>query len=267
MSLDQDTMRPRRAVLGAALGLGAATVASALGHPELVRAGTDGDVVLGGQNDATAVTTIVVSATQAPAFRAECLTGPGVHGLSQGGPAVLGEGITGTTQPGVLGISYYTGPGVCGWSELGPSGTATPTGYPLRTGVFGSTSADSPLGRGVFGRVTDGQGVRGEATKGVGVYATASSGIGLQVVGKVRLNRSGRANVAPRGSYVDVVVPGGIASNTVITATIQTYRAGVAVAGVRPNYPSAGRARIYLTKVASTTASTPVGWIATEYGG
>jgi len=30
---------------------------------------------------------------------------------------------------------------------------------------------------------------------------------------------------------------------------------------VRINYPTAGKARIQLNKVASTTATTPVGWI------
>jgi hypothetical protein len=50
----------------------------------------------------------------------------------------------------------------------------------------------------------------------------------------------------------------------VIHATLQTYRAGVAVAAVRRNYPVAGKARIYLTKVASTRARTYVGWFVTE---
>jgi hypothetical protein len=36
---------------------------------------------------------------------------------------------------------------------------------------------------------------------------------------------------------------------------------GVYVAAVRPNYPVTGKARIYLNKVASTTASTAVGWL------
>jgi hypothetical protein len=48
-----------------------------------------------------------------------------------------------------------------------------------------------------------------------------------------------------------------------LMATIQTYRSGiaVAVAGVRLNYPSAGKARIYLTRVPSTTSTTPIGWL------
>jgi hypothetical protein len=60
---------------------------------------------------------------------------------------------------------------------------------------------------------------------------------------------------------VDVTVPGGLSTTTSsLLATIQTYRGGVAVSGVRLNYPSAGKARIYLTKIASATATTPIGW-------
>ena len=50
-----------------------------------------------------------------------------------------------------------------------------------------------------------------------------------------------------------------------VHATLQTYRSGVAIAAVRKNYPRAGKARIYLTKVASTTANTYVGWFVAEY--
>jgi hypothetical protein len=57
-------------------------------------------------------------------------------------------------------------------------------------------------------------------------------------------------------------VAGGLSSTASLLATIQMYRAGVWVMGVRTNYPSAGKARIYLNKVASTTSTTPVAWFA-----
>jgi hypothetical protein len=59
---------------------------------------------------------------------------------------------------------------------------------------------------------------------------------------------------------VDIVVPDGLAANANVLATLQTYVAGLAVAGVRTNYPTSGTARIYLTKVASSTKATPVAW-------
>jgi hypothetical protein len=126
----------------------------------------------------------------------------------------------------------------------------------------------SAHGTGVEGWSVDGTGVYGHTggSAGTGVLASASTGNALKVSGKARFSRSGIVNVAAGKSYADITVPGGIASNTVMTATIQNYRSGVAVSGVRRNYPSTGMARIYLTKVASSTLTTPVGWIATEYG-
>jgi len=64
---------------------------------------------------------------------------------------------------------------------------------------------------------------------------------------------------------VDVVVPNGLTSKSAVLATIQTYRSGVAIAAVRRNYPSAGKARVYLTKIASTTRSTSIAWMVVEH--
>ena len=80
------------------------------------------------------------------------------------------------------------------------------------------------------------------------------------MTGRAKFSRSGRATVLKGKSYVDITVTGGLTSRSMVHATLQTYRAGVAVAAVRINYPTAGKARIYLTKVASTTSSTYVAW-------
>ena len=95
--------------------------------------------------------------------------------------------------------------------------------------------------------------------------ATEVAGTALQVAGRATFSRSGRATVLKGKSYVDIVVAGGLTSHSMVHATLQVYRTGVAVAAARINYPSAGKARIYLTKVASTTASTSVGWFVAEY--
>ncbi len=56
MAIDSVSPRSRRAVLGAALGAGAATIASALGRPLPARA-VDGQAVLvGGEYTATSIT-------------------------------------------------------------------------------------------------------------------------------------------------------------------------------------------------------------------
>ena len=58
MSLDTNVPSSRRALLTAAAGAAAATVVSALHRTAPVRAGTDGDVVLGAHNQAFAETVI-----------------------------------------------------------------------------------------------------------------------------------------------------------------------------------------------------------------
>ena len=117
-------------------------------------------------------------------------------------------------------------------------------------GVFGWSPA--PAGVAVVGTAT------GTATGG---RFTAASGPALEVNGRARFTRSGRALVPRNRSYVDITVLGGMSTSmSIVLATIQTYRSGVSIAGVRLNYPTSGKARIYLTKVGSTTATTPVGW-------
>jgi hypothetical protein len=135
-------------------------------------------------------------------------------------------------------------------------------------GVQGYSETDAgvngfgPLGVWAAG---DSVGVTGNSTDGTGVLAWSSNGTALQVDGKAKFARAGRVSVAAGKSHVDIVVGGGLTSTSIVLATLQTYRAGVAVAAVRANYPSAGKARIYLTKVGSTSSGTWVGWFVAEY--
>lgn len=176
----------------------------------------------------------------------------GVQGQasSPDGFGVLGDSLAEDPTARAMVGHAPAGTGVLGWAGGGevPGGRAA-------TGVFGYAAIDASA-----------VGVRGESPAGTGVQAVSTTGNALRVSGKARFNRSGRASVAKGRTYVDVTVPGGLASNSIVSATIQMYRAGVAVAGVRLNYPATGKIRIYLTKVASTTSSTPVAWFVTEYG-
>jgi len=204
--------------------------------------------------------------------------GPGAAGYNVGGlgnedAGVFGDSISGT---GVLGITEK-GNGVWGWS-LSPS-LAAILGQSLTssTGVLGYSVTDhnltgqgpaAPAKTGVYGYAAQDAtavGVKGESTVGTGGLFTATTGTALRVAGKAKFSRSGRASVPKGKTSVDIAVPGGIAANSVVHATLQTYRAGVSIAAVRTNYPVAGKARIYLTKVASTTVSTSVGWFVAEY--
>ena len=302
MAVATTVPRSRRALLSAAFGAAAATAAHALGRPLPVRANDPNDVLLGGNNVIGTTTQWVntftnldviniISGHAGRGILATSSEGIGLEGRSEhaeqygvvgtnssptGGGGVFGStaatlgetaGVAGqVVSPegfGVLGDTLATettaralvahapaGTGVVGWA-----GNGTHPAAKAKTGVFGYSAIDASA-----------VGARGESPTGTGVLAVSTTGNALRVVGKARFNRSGKVSVPKNRKYVDVTVPGGLASNSIVGATIQMYRSGVAVAGVRHNYPSAGRIRIYLTKVASTTSSTPVAWFVTEYG-
>jgi hypothetical protein len=236
MPIEMAAARSRRALLAAAAGAAAATVVSAIDRPTVVRAGIDGDLVLEAKNTTSATTEIESGEDLVDVLLARSTAG----GSALVGESALGTGVLGTGTHGIEGSSQG-GMGVLGVSETG-------------TGVVGHITLR-------------GAGVQGHSFSagGIGVLATAAAGTALQVSGKAKFSRSGRATVPKGKSYVDVKVIGGLTSHSVVHATLQAYRPGVAVAAVRKNYPVAGKARIYLTRVASTTADTFVGWFVVEH--
>jgi hypothetical protein len=207
-------------------------------------------------------------------------TGHGVRGESDAGPGVFGTNDSAS-------VGSIVGDGGAGTGVHGHGGGGTIPDSPPTTGVYGTATA---AGTGVFGDATAGAGVRGwattgdgvsakattgvatravatggigvhgEATTGVGVKAVATTGTALDVGGRAVFSRSGRANVPPGAKRVDVTVPGGLDSNANVLATLQIRRAKVHVIAARPNYPSAGKVRIYLSDIASPTAATPLAW-------
>jgi hypothetical protein len=270
MATDLDTRRSRRSILAAAAGAALATAASAVAKP-LPADAADGDVVhVGDFNLVGTVTTGVSCSGTGPALRGTtthdgssaigvlgyAATGPatGVTGQADGKRGVGVHGIAtnvdGQFAYGIIGESLGNG----GIGVLGQSRGQSSNG----TGVSGSS--DSPNGTGVVGTASAGTGVQGGAVDGIGVLATTVTGTALAVNGKATFSRSGRASVPAGKSHVDVDIPGGLLASANILATIQGFRSGVYVAGVRPNYPASGKARIYLNKVASASAVTSVGW-------
>lgn len=149
------TPRSRRAVLAGAVGGAVASFLAAVGRPASVRAGSDGDVVLGALNVADGQTTVSTS------------VGVGLHGQSSD---ATGSGVMGYATSG-LGATY----GVFGWS------TSTEG-----RGVYGMATAGSGTTYGVSGLAasTDGRGVLGNAT--------ATSGFTTGVLGQVA-SPTGRA--------------------------------------------------------------------------
>ena len=241
--------RSRRVFLAAAAGAAAATAVSAIDPRSAVRAGVDGDVVLGAANTATTTTALQITANNLDVLS--------VRGSSENAAIV---GLNTDVGAGVRGEHAGVGEAAGGAGVLGFA--------PHGTGVEGSggvgVAGHSQEGTGVFGTIAlSGEGVHGHsmATAGVGVRASAEAGIALVVDGKARFSRSGRVNIPAGASRIDVDVKplGSLGGTPLCFANLQTRVAGVHVEAVRPNVPSFGKLRIYLNK--AVTASTPVAWV------
>jgi hypothetical protein len=190
----------RRALLAGALGGLGALAASAIGRASPVRAGVDGDVVLGSASNSTATVTAITNTTTGDQAFAAYATGAGsgVYGQSSSsygvwGSSSLGSGVYGYSNSGtgVYGFSASAwglhgqssatdAAANVGWSYgdstalIGYSGTVSPPAAKAKTGVYGYASQDN------FSR-----GVIGESPAGIGVYGITTSGYGGYFAGKV----------------------------------------------------------------------------------
>jgi hypothetical protein len=225
MALDASSPRSRRALLTAAVSATAVTVADAVARPHSIAALNGDNLVLGQSNYATSPTV---------------LTNDSANGEGDFFKA-LEVAVTGFIAVALYGSSPH-GTGVRGDSDHG-------------TGVVG-TSSDRT---GVSGASVSGWGVTGDSNSGTAVYARSVNGKALDVEGKSHFSRSGKATITAGHLSITVTVPGGLSGTPLCFANLRSYRPGIAVAAVRPNYPSAGKMRIYLTK--SVSRSTSVSWI------
>ena len=256
MSLETNVPRTRRALLGAAVGAAAATVASALGRP-LPAAAADGEAVLVGHSYESSSPTQIRSSDTA--FLGQS-TGWRLAGVTGEHVGENGFGVQGIVPEGAPGYGVYGSGG-----EAGTRGVSMNTGVEgvgVITGVRGDGADFGVEGIAHEGGGPDGEGVGvvGSAKRGTGVVAISPLGTALAVTGKASFSRSGRATVAAGRSYVDVDLrtKGGLSGTPLILATLQTYRSGLSVAAARKNYPSTGKFRIYLNKAAA--GPTYVAW-------
>ena len=124
------------------------------------------------------------------------------------------------------------------------------------------TSILSPQGDGtVFSAMHQdaGIGISGVSKTGTGGWFRSVDGTALDVDGKAKFSRSGKVKIATGHYRADVTPAGGLGGTPLIFATLQYYRSGTYVVGVRANWPSTGKFRIYLNK--PLTSSTYVAWI------
>ena len=164
----------RRALLAGALGGLGAWAASAIGRTSPVRAGVDGDVVLGGMNFPTLETSLSNQLNNNNVLSAQT----DGAGTALSGSGQTGIGIAGTSaasnHPAMLGRSTGDNTGVQGFSGI----TATPTA-PAKTGVFGYAAQDAAS-----------VGVRGESPTGFGVYGkTTGTGFAGYFNGKTFMSQ------------------------------------------------------------------------------
>jgi hypothetical protein len=277
MALEMSQPRSRRALLAAAAGAAAATVASALDGPGLVSATEGQTVVVGDEYTGESVTKFDTAGTGAMALQGNS-SYVGVYGSSSSGTGVAGvaDALAGATR-GVYGFSASTtGVGVHGTSAgnstgvLGTSGPGTHAASP-RTGVYGYAAqdamaagvrGDSTVGRGVVGVAASGIGVRAVVTTGTGVYATTGglkSGTALRTVGRVRFDNSvGIATIAAGTSSVTVTPGIDLTATSAVVATLQGSAGGTTAVRCVTVNATADTFTIYLT--ATATAAVKVAW-------
>jgi hypothetical protein len=276
MAIEGTQTSSRRAILAGLLGGLAATAAGALGRAQPVRATHEGYVALSHSNDATGETSITRSgdgngfsvytygagtgsygqSSSGIGVWGDCSTGSGVYGACNSGNGVHGFS-QGNLASGVYGDNSSDGYGVAG--RTGSASRAATLGD--NTGSGPGVVGESATGTGVLG-ISHGAGavgVTGDATasNGVGIRAKATGGgTALSVKGKARFSRSGRLTVPPGASSV---TKSGVTldSASFVLATLQAYRAGIAIAAVVPN-AAAGSFTIHLTK--AVTSTTRVAW-------
>ena len=208
------------------------------------------DVVKGVDNATTATTSITNSTEDSTAVAGAALgTGFGVQGSSTGGAGLFGWSVEGPGEGFEPGITAYTG--VFGGAPADPI-----TGF--ATGVWGDSGDIGVLGTGAAGVYGYGNnGVIGEgAGTGAAILAVASSptGLGLEVQGKLKFSRSGRATLGAGKSSVKVTLAGTTTSSRVF-AVLHSNRTGRWVQSV---VPTTGYFTIYLNGTVS--ASTYIAW-------
>jgi hypothetical protein len=249
MTDDHGAPRSRRALLAAAAGSAAALAASAA-LPLAAAAHDPDDIQAGADNATTATTSITDSTADSVAFAASAQgTGFGVQASSATGAGVYAWSVS--ANPSILPADVaYTG--AYGWAPT----TANPDF--LGAGVWGDSEDVGVIGTGDIGMLAIGNvGIWGESIgpdAAVVALAAEPTSLALDVRGKVKFSRSGRATVAKNHSTVTVTLAG-VTTSSRVFAVLFTNRTS---RYVRAAVPSNGSFRIYLN--ASVSATTYVSW-------
>ena len=237
MSIDEDRTG-RRAVLGMAIGAGAAVVAAAVGRATPVSAADGGNTILGAANEATTLTR-VTNTSGGAAFAAYC------------GPSGVPYGALGSPGYGVWGQAPGTGTGVYGTSPGG-------------SGVYGTSStgvgvrATSPS-QGLYATSEAGVAVEAQSTTGTAIRAgVTTSGVALATTGRVQHDQVSGVKSIPAGRASVTFAPGvDVTSGTFV---LLTPRADIGSRGLWYTTDPANN-RITIRMSSSRPKSTPIAWL------
>ena len=268
-TVQDGTLRTRRALLTAAAGGAAALAVSAI--KPAGAAAAPSPMLTETNNLAADGTGITNSASGGTAFFANGQdAGIGVDGSSDTGIGVRGHSqdtsdpATNVTNAGVVGVAGDEGAinanialtGVYGYSDASPDLNVS-----VASGVWGDSPDIGVIGSGSIGVLGDGAfGVLGTTSTpdGAGVWAesTVIGGLALAVSGRAAFSRSGKATVRS-GNNKKVVTLAGCTAATLIIAVLAQNRAG---RYVRAAVPASGKFTIYLNQ--NVGSNTKVSWIA-----
>jgi hypothetical protein len=265
MAFDPTSTRSRRAVLGAALGAGAAAVAAALGRPSSVRAADGDPVVQGAVNQPSSTTSLeMFEAGTALVVRGEGAEAGGLainaYGATDGIYALgsIGTGITGVGIEGNGVVGIGNGAGVLGY--YGYREDQIPFGTAAVHGLVGTGGYDFPGSTAVRGEAKKGVGVRGQATTGTGVLGTATSGWALRTLGKVKLEKSAGLATIATGTKSVTVTPGiDLTPTTAVHSTMQGSAGGTTTVHRVSVNSTTNQFTIYLT--ANSIYNVNVAWL------
>jgi hypothetical protein len=262
MAIDAASPRTRRALLAAALGAGAAAVASALGRPLPVEAANGQAVTVGSDLTGTSFTRITNTANSNDVIWGRSSTGRGIVGTSSSGEAAYGRspngvGVRGISTGGfgVWGNSQGDGYGVYANSESGDGVRATGGDHGVyasgaTAGVFGTSGAGPGIwgyhgaaGDGVRGESESGQGVTGLArsatTEVYGVYGNTVSPTGRAIFGRSTAEVGGTGAFGQADSPTGVGVRGLAWDGDAATGRYGTGVLGFAGVHAKASFPAA----------------------------
>lgn len=283
MAVDSEARTSRRGILAAALGGAGALIVSRLAQPSAARAADNDPALIGTANASTTETSFENTDAAEVSLRAIQATGVGLKADATTGRAIQATATTGTGvradatdnsasafvvgsyRSGVVATVGDTGTPDAADSIVGSSDESAVYGYSNVSANSSGVWGDSWVGTGVYGTGATGvYGSGGDGVTGFGDYGTSGYGdtVGLYGVankpaayalltnGKIRfLGRSGRSTITSGHQYKDIAISG-MTSGSAVIVTLQTYKAGYAVAAA---ISYTGKFRFYLNKAATST--------------